>query len=109
MSKAEEAMKSFLKIFVPEKAAGWDRIIGYNITGPDAGPWHLVVKNQRCELKKGGHEKPDMQFESDADTVIAMSKGEISAIGAFMQGKMKAKGSTDDMMKMGEVFPSPTS
>jgi putative sterol carrier protein len=109
MSKMDEMMNASLKTFVPEKAKDWDRTILYNITGPGGGQWHIVVKDQKYELKSGGHGKPDLEFEMDSDTFIAMSKGEISAVGAFMQGKMKAKGSTSDLIKMGEVFPVPIS
>ncbi len=93
---------------MPENAKDWDRVINYNITGPGGGQWHLVIKDQKCELKKGMHSKPDLEFEMDAETFIAMSKGEISGASAYMTGKMKAKGPISDLMKVGQVFPSPT-
>jgi putative sterol carrier protein len=105
----DEAMKASLRTFVSQQAKGWDRIIQYKITGPDGGYWYIAIKDGKYELKKGAHEKPDLEFEMDSDTFVALSKGEISAIGAFMQQKMKAKATTNDLMRMGQVFPTPTS
>ena len=108
MTNLEEGLKGFVQAFIPEKAKDWDRVINYTITGTGGGEWHFIVKDQKCELKKGKHEKADLGFEMTADTFIALGKGELSPVAAFMSGKMKAKGSTSDLMKMGEVFPSPT-
>jgi putative sterol carrier protein len=104
----EEGLHGLVQAFVPEKAKDWNQVINYTITGTGGGEWHIIVKDQKCELKKGKHEKADLEFEVAADTFIAMGKGEITPIAAFMSGKMKAKGSTSDLMKMGEVFPFAT-
>ena len=53
MSNLEEGLHGLVQAFVPEKAKDWNQVINYTITGTGGGEWYIIVKDQKCELKKG--------------------------------------------------------
>ncbi len=101
MSTAKELIDELVKRFKPEQAKDWDRIINWTISGSG---WHMIIKDQKCEVKEGKHESPNLEVETDIDTLSKVLKGEVDVVSVFMAGKLKAKGPMSDLMKLREVF-----
>jgi putative sterol carrier protein len=54
----------------------------------------------KASVTEGGLEKPDMTVTSDSQTIIGILNGELSAMRAFMSGRIKADGAARDLMKL---------
>jgi len=87
--------------FDPEKAAGWDSLIHFAVTG--AGDWTVEVKNKTVRVAEGKPEAPTSVITTDADTLIGMVQGKIKGDAAFMSGKLKAT-KVPDLGKFGKAF-----
>ena len=51
-------------------------------------------------VEKGTIENPTMRVTTDSKTILDILNGSLSAMRAFMSGKIKAKGPTRDLMKL---------
>jgi putative sterol carrier protein len=86
--------------FDPVKAGNLDAAIQMNVTGPSGGDWTIIVKNQKMEVKEGNHASPNISVKiADADFVDLIN-GKVSAVSAFMAGKIQFKGSMSLGLKL---------
>jgi NAD(P)-dependent dehydrogenase (short-subunit alcohol dehydrogenase family)/acyl dehydratase/putative sterol carrier protein len=84
------------EVFQPEKAAGLDVVFQFVIGGGGGGTWHVVVKEKRCEVKEGSHEKPTTTIKMGDEDFVKMIQGQLNAMAAYTSGKLKVEG---DLMK----------
>jgi NAD(P)-dependent dehydrogenase (short-subunit alcohol dehydrogenase family)/acyl dehydratase/putative sterol carrier protein len=84
------------EVFRPEKAVGLDVVFQFVIGGGGGGTWHVVVKEKRCEVKEGAHEKPTTTIKMGSEDFVKMIQGQLNAMSAYTSGKLKIEG---DLMK----------
>jgi putative sterol carrier protein len=82
--------------FQPDKAEGVDVVFQYRITGPGGGEWYVVVKDRKCQVFEGKHEKPTTTLIISDEDFLALIKGELNAMQAFTTARLKVEG---DLMK----------
>jgi putative sterol carrier protein len=82
--------------FQAEKAVGVDVVFQFEISGPGGGSWHVTVKDQRCEVKGGAHDRPTTTIKMGDEDFVKLIKGELNAMKAYTGGKLKIGG---DLMK----------
>ena len=90
--------------FQPDKAAGVNTVIQYDITGEGGGKWNVVIANGACAVNEGTHAAPKLTLTIDAQDWIDMITGKLDGQKAFMSGKLKLKGDMAMAMKMGKFF-----
>ncbi|MBT7697980.1 MAG: SDR family NAD(P)-dependent oxidoreductase [Desulfobacterales bacterium] len=92
----QDIMSGMIDGFNPDAAAGVDEVFQYEISGSGGGEWHYIVKDGKCSMETGVHDKPSCTLKvADAD-FIAMNTGALSAMDAFSSGKLQMEG---DIMK----------
>jgi putative sterol carrier protein len=84
------------EVFRPEKAGGLDVVFQFLIGGGGGGTWHVKVKDQKCEVKEGTHEKPTTTIKMGDEDFVKMIEGKLNAMSAYTSGKLKVEG---DLMK----------
>jgi putative sterol carrier protein len=82
--------------FRPEKASGLDVVFQFAIGGGSGGTWHVKVKDQKCEVKEGAHEKPTTTIKMGDEDFVKMIEGKLNAMSAYTSGKLKVEG---DLLK----------
>jgi putative sterol carrier protein len=82
--------------FRPEKASGLDVVFQFAIGGGGGGTWHVKVKDQKCEVKEGAHEKPTTTIKMGDEDFVKMIEGKLNAMSAYASGKLKVEG---DLLK----------
>ena len=91
--------------FKADNATGWKAVMHWAIKG--ASDQTLTIGEGVATHSVGMTGTPTCTVKTDADTVLAMFKGEIDPTKAFMVGKISAD-NLGDMMKMGGAFDFPT-
>jgi putative sterol carrier protein len=90
--------------FLPEKAPGLDAVIQFKFTGPEAGDWYAVIKDNKVVVDQGVHPAPKMTLTADSSDYVKIFTGELDGMQAFMQGKIKLAGDLNLAMKLTQMF-----
>jgi hypothetical protein len=74
--------------------AGVHLVVQQIITGGPHGDvaYHVVVDDGVTAVRAGHAEGPTITFTQDRDTAIAVGRGDLSAQGAFMTGRIRVRG-----------------
>src|SRR5512142_2644132 len=100
-----DLMQKMPSALIPEKAQGVDAVIHFKFTGAETGEWNAVIKDGKAEVARGiPHFKPNMTLSADSGDFVKMFTGEMDAMQAFMQGKIKLQGDLNLAMKMMQMF-----
>jgi putative sterol carrier protein len=92
--------------FNPEKAAGTDAIIQYNLKGDDGGNWYFTINNGTCNVAPGSAEAADLTLEMSANDWLDIALGKTTGLKLLMLGRLKLKGDTSLAMKLRSMFSS---
>ena len=106
MSKIEKPAEWFERVLPetvdehPEKVAGFDGTIAFNVTGDEGGQWWVTITDGKVAVSR--EEVPDAGFSVKMKDVnfVKMMNGELSEPTAFMTGKLKFKGEVAKAMKL---------
>ncbi len=103
----EKLMGLMPKAFLPEKAAGVEAVIQYNLSGDQGGDWIITIGDDKCTVEKGVAESPKLTLAADAGDYIDIITGKLNAMSAFAGGKLKLKGDLNLAMKLMDFFKLP--
>ena len=107
MATSEEVQSIFTDMverFLPEKAAGIDAVILFDLSGDNGGLYWLKVADGEVEAGEGAPDNASMTVKASADDWYAVATGEMNAMQAFMTGKLKILGDMGLAMKMQTMF-----
>jgi putative sterol carrier protein len=104
MPTVKETFDSMGPRFKPERAAGTNAVIQYDISGEGGGTWHAVIKDGTCTVAEGAGTNPALTLSMSAQDWLDMTSGKQSGQMLFMSGKLKLKGDMGLAMKLGSMF-----
>lgn len=88
----EGIMGSIEGRFNAESAKGVEAVFQFDISGDQAGQWHLTVKDQCCHITEGAHDSPNVTFSMASNDFVEMMSGKITGQTAFFSGKLRVSG-----------------
>jgi uncharacterized OB-fold protein/putative sterol carrier protein len=95
---AKDIIATIQERFRPDKAAGVEMKIGYDLTGEGGGQWTIVIQAGKCAVKEGIAGDLNVKMTMPAEVYTGMMLGTISGETAFTSGQVKIDG---DMMAAG--------
>jgi putative sterol carrier protein len=79
--------------FNPEKAAGQQAVVQYEISAPDgAHQYAMRIADGRCEIDKGRAESPRVTIRMGLADFLGLITGKLNGMQLFMTGKLKVQG-----------------
>jgi putative sterol carrier protein len=99
-----DLMKRLPEAFQPDKAAGVDAIIQFNLTGENGGEWFVGIKDGGIKVDEGETEDPKLTITADAQDMLDIFTGKMNAMAAFSGGKLKLSGDLGLSMKLMNFF-----
>ena len=106
MPTVEETFDALKNRFIPEKAAGANAVIQWEIGGDGGGTWHAVIKDSTCAMNRGPAPNPDLTLQLSVQDWLDMNAGKHTRQMLFMTGKLKLKGELALALKLGSLFQS---
>ena len=106
---AKEIIEAMPNAFVPERAKGLKATYQFELTGEGGGNWVIEVADQQCQVREEIAAEPDATISLAAADYVALVKGELDAMGAFMRGKLKVTGNMGLAMRVINLFQRPPS
>ncbi len=100
MSAAVELIKKLPAAFDADGAAGQECTIQFNISKP----MHTVIKGGACTVADGPAAAPDLSITMEDDDLVALFKGELNGMTAFMTGKLQLEGDLMLAQKLSTFF-----
>lgn len=97
---AVEFVKKLPEAFDASAAADTNCVIQFNISSPV----HVVIKDGACEAHEGPADNADLGITMEDDDLIALLKGELNGMNAFMSGKLQIEGDMMLAQRMGSFF-----
>lgn len=90
--------------FIPEKAAGVDAQIWYELTGEDGGSWTVSIHDGAATVKAGPDQSAKTHVIMADKTYMKIATGKLDSRVAFMLGKIKIKGDKQSVASVRECF-----
>ena len=79
--------------FSPEKAAGQQAVVQYEISAPDGThEYAMRIADGRCEIEKGRAESPRVTIRIALADFLRLITGNANGMQLFMTGKLKVSG-----------------
>lgn len=91
MSAAVDLIRKLPAAFDASAASGTECTIQFNVSTP----MHVIIKDGTCSAIDGAAGNSDLALTMEDDDFVALMKGELNGMQAFMTGKLQVEG---DMM-----------
>ncbi|HUS95053.1 MAG TPA: SCP2 sterol-binding domain-containing protein [Patescibacteria group bacterium] len=104
MTSVTKIFENMPDAFNAEKAGDLDATVQFDLTGEGGGKWYVVVANGQCEVEEGVQESPTATIRMEASDYAALVAGELNAMSAFMQQKIRVEGDLNTVMKFQNLF-----
>ncbi len=104
MPTVKEIVDAMPSRFNPDAAAGVDAVFQFDISGDEASQYHMVVKDQKCQISEGTHGSPNVTFSMASTDFIDMMTGKISGQAAFFSGKLRVSGDLMLAQRLSSLF-----
>lgn len=86
--------------FDPAQWGTNDAVLQFNITGEGGGNWIATITGDTLAVTQGTATEPSMTMTCATQDMLAIVNGELSAVSAFMQGRVKIEGDMALAMKL---------
>ena len=94
---AAELLKKMPEAFDAEAAGDTNCVVQFNTSEP----MYANIADGKCDVTAGSNDAADVSITMEDDDLVALMKGELNGMTAFMTGKLQLEG---DLMLAQRIF-----
>ena len=87
-----------------EALKGVNATILFDIKGTDGGVWTVDIDDGAISVAEEASESPDVTVEAETQDLVALIRGDLNPMTAFMRGRLKVKGDMSVAMQIQKLF-----
>lgn len=106
VTSAKEYFDTLQARFVPEKAAGVDAAVQWQLDGEGGGDYYVELADGTLSVHEGKHPSPGVTFETTADNYVKIVNGELNGATALLTRKLKMSGSFALARQLAGILPN---
>lgn len=100
MAAVTDFLQKLTTTFDPAAAEGTNCVLQFNTSSPA----YVSIKDGKCSLTEGAASSPDVTLIMADEDLIALLKGELNGMQAFMTGKLQVEGDLMLAQRLGSFF-----
>ena len=106
-TQSVDAMMRWMpQYFRPYEARGLAFTTQFLLTGEGGGAWAMRVADERCEVRPGTIERPDLTVRMPGLLFLALHRGEASAVWGLLTGRIRLRGRRRLFLLFPRLFPT---
>ncbi|MEX2366377.1 MAG: SCP2 sterol-binding domain-containing protein [Pseudohongiellaceae bacterium] len=102
MASTADMFNNIESQFNADAASGLDVVFQFNID--DSDTYHLIVKDNQCQLVSGEHQDPTVTLIMNEDTLKEIVSGDLNGMQAFMAGRLRTEGDMMLATRLSDLF-----
>ena len=99
-------MRWMPQYFRPSEARGLTFMTQFTLSGPGGGDWVMRIADERCEVRPGRSAGPDLEIRMPALLLLAIHRGEASAVWNLLIGRIRLRGRRRLFLLFPRLFPT---
>jgi epoxyqueuosine reductase QueG/putative sterol carrier protein len=106
-TQSVDAMMRWMpQYFRPYEARGLAFTTQFHLTGSGGGAWALRIGDERCEVRPGTIDRPDLTVRMPALLFLALHRGEASPVWGLVTGRIRLRGRRRLFLLFPRLFPT---
>ncbi len=103
-TSCKEAFDGTPSRFIKEAAKGLKCIYQFDLSGEGGGKWHILINEDKCEVKEGSHPSPNITISMAAQDYLDMVNKKANGQMLFMSGRLRISGDMGLALRMQSLF-----
>ncbi len=100
----QEVFDAMPSRFNAAEAGDLNAVIQFDLSGEGGGQWVATIAGGKVSVNKGVAPDANLTLGADVADYMAMINGELNAMNAFMQGKVRIKGDPTLVLRLQKLF-----
>ncbi len=103
----QELFDAMPAAFLPQKAGQVELALQFSLSGDHGGDWAVEISQGVCRTRPGEVEHPLAAIRSSGEDLVAIFNGQLNAVAAYMNGRVKVTGDVTAIMNLVSFFDLP--
>ena len=104
-TNVDTMMRMMQYMFRPEESGDLDFTCQFEFSGEGGGEWAMRIADERCNVRPGRIDAPDLTVRCDGRTYLGIQQGDVSPVKELLTGGIRLDGRKELFLAFPRLFP----